>query len=177
MQKTFLMISFCLSCLIGFSQTQTAGVAVPDFGKFYRVDQPEFKTDKAQVFRVLFDMVDATAEKSQVHPFFNTAARFLNMHTDAGIPLSQLHVALVVHGGAFDAVLNDEAYMEKHGIKNPNTALIQQLTAAGAQIILCGQTAAHRGITPEKRNPDVMVALSAMTAILQLQNQDYKMIF
>jgi intracellular sulfur oxidation DsrE/DsrF family protein len=177
MQKTFLMISFCLSCLLGFSQTQTSGTAVPDFGKFYPVDQPEFKTDTKQVFRVLFDMVDATTEKTEVHPFLNTAARFLNMHTHAGIPLSQLHVALVVHGGAYDAVLNDEAYMEKHGVKNPNTALIKQLKAAGAQIILCGQTAAHRGVTPDKRNPDVAVALSAMTAILQLQNQDYKMIF
>lgn len=171
---------FFFSLLVGtslFGQTTVKGTAVPDFGAFYPVDNPEFKIDKQQVFRVLFDVVENNTDKSSPHTFLNTAARFLNMHTYAGVPLSQLHVALVVHGGAYDAVLTDAAYKEKYGINNPNTLLIEQLTQAGVQVILCGQTANARGISPELRNPNVAVAFSAMTAILQLQNQQYRMIF
>lgn len=176
MKKNFLIAGFLLALNV-FAQQPQKGTAVPDFGAFYPVENPTFTTDTHQVFRVLFDVVDANPEPAKPHRFLNTAARFLNMHTQAGLPLSQLHVALVVHGGASDAVLTNAAYKAKHGIDNPNTPLISQLKKAGAQIILCGQTAAARDITEDKRNQQVDVALSAMTAILQLQNQQYRMIF
>lgn len=173
-----LALLLCVSTVLNvFAQQPQKGTAVPDFGAFYPVENPTFTTDTHQVFRVLFDVVDANTEPGKPHRFLDTAARFLNMHTHAGLPLSQLQVALVVHGGASDAVLTDAAYKAKYGIDNPNTLLISQLKEAGAQIVLCGQTAAARGISEDKRNQQVDVALSAMTAILQLQNQQYKMIF
>lgn len=175
--RKLILLYFVTSVINVFAQQPLRGEVIPSFGFFYPVENPSFPTDTHQVFRVLFDVVDANSEPNKPHRFLDTAARFLNMHTQAGIPLSQLHVALVVHGGAFDAVLTDEAYKTKHGIENPNTLLISQLKNAGVQIILCGQTAAARSITEDKRNPQVDVALSAMTAILQLQNLQYRMIF
>ena len=178
MKKLFLTLG--ILC-IAFQTTQAqnkpiAGTAVKDFGKFFPVENPSFKTDFTQHFKVVIDVQEASPKPEEIHPLLNTAARYLNMHTWAGVPLKDLHVALVVHGGASDAILTDEAYQAKHGVVNPNTLLIEQLSQAGVQLILCGQTAGARGITDQNRNAHVQVALSALTAIVQLQNQGYQLI-
>ena len=50
----------------------------------------------------------------------------------------------------------------------------EELTAAGVQIVLCGQTAAARGIDRGRLQPGVKVALSAMTALFVFQEQGYR---
>lgn len=178
MRKLFLTLGvLCLAFQTAQGQTKpVTGTAVKDFGKFFPVENPSFKTDFTQNFKVAIDVQEASPKPGEIHPLFNTAARYLNMHTWAGVPLKDLHVALVVHGGGSDAILTDEAYQAKHGVANPNTSLIGQLNQAGVQIILCGQTAGARGITDQNRNAHVQVALSAMTALVQLQNQGYQLI-
>jgi intracellular sulfur oxidation DsrE/DsrF family protein len=73
-------------------------------------------------------------------------------------------------------VLNNETYKEKYGVDNPNFKLINQLTKAGVDVIICGQTAAYRGMNRDTVNPNVKFALSAMTALLQYQNHGYRFI-
>ena len=80
------------------------------------------------------------------------------------------------HGGAWQDVLSNEAYKEKFGVDNPNLPLINALDAAGVDVIICGQTASYRGMTKQTINPNVKMALSAMTALLQYQNQGYRFI-
>jgi len=41
---------------------------------------------------------------------------------------------------------------------------------------MCGQTASYRGVTKENSNPDIKFALSAMTALIQYQNNGYRFI-
>ena len=81
------------------------------------------------------------------------------MHAEAGMKPEQLKVAMTIHGGAWKDMLNDDAYLEKFNTKNPNTKLIKQLTDAGVEIIMCGQTASYRGVTKENSNPDIKFAL------------------
>lgn len=178
MRKLFLTLGvLCIAFQAAQGQTKPiAGTAIKDFGKFFPVENPSFKTNLTQNFKVVIDMQDASPKADELHPLLNTAARYLNMHTWAGIPLENLQVALVVHGGGSDAILTDEAYQAKHGMANPNTLLIEQLSQAGVQLILCGQTAGARGITDQNKNAHVQVALSALTALIQLQNQGYQLI-
>ena len=96
------------------------------------------------------------------------------MHANSGLKPEQLQVAITIHGGAWKDVMTNEAYKEKYGIDNPNLKLINQLTEAGVDIILCGQTAGARGLNKDNVNPQVKFALSAMTAILQYQNNGYR---
>ena len=62
-------------------------------------------------------------------------------------------------------MLDDDAYRERHGVENPNSELIRELVASGAQVILCGQTAAGRGIPTDRLADGVQLSLSAMTAL------------
>jgi intracellular sulfur oxidation DsrE/DsrF family protein len=70
-------------------------------------------------------------------------------------------------------MLDDIGYREKEGVDNPNKELIRELHDAGVRIILCGQTAAARNLPLDRLLPEVEVALSAMTALLVLQEAGY----
>jgi intracellular sulfur oxidation DsrE/DsrF family protein len=177
--KSFLPSLF--GCLlfssIVFAQTdRVEGKIISGYGETLKVADIDIKTDVSAEFKVIFDVSKSSEDKSIINKNIVTAARFLNMHADAGMGKSQLKVAMTIHGGAWQDVLNNEAYREKFGVDNPNVELINQLTEAGADIIICGQTAEYRGISKQNANPNVKFALSAMTALLQYQQNGYTFI-
>jgi len=90
--------------------------------------------------------------------------------------LSQLKVALVVHNQASKDITHDEAYKARFGVSNPNTALVEALLDANVDIIYCGQSSLTRNFPKEDLIPGVKIALSAMTALIQYQNEGYRLI-
>ena len=119
-------------------------------------------------FKVAFDIAKA-ADDGQVNRRLDTAARFLNMHAAAGVPLENINLAIVVHGGASKDLVTDE----KRGGENANADLIAALIEAGATIELCGQTAAYYDIEQSDLLPGVSMSLSAMTSHALLQQAGY----
>ncbi|WP_420430813.1 DsrE family protein [Hyphobacterium sp.] len=119
------------------------------------------------VFRVAFDTASA-AEADQLNRTLVSAARFLNMHARAGIDPAQLHVAVVVHGGAVSDVAQPAP-----GENNINEALIADLLQHNVGIYVCGQSAAYYGVTTDDLLPGVVMSLSAMTAHAQLQQSGF----
>jgi len=100
----------------------------------------------------------------------------LNMHVDAGKARGQLNVKIVLHGNASYSLLQNQHYNDKFGVDNPNLGLLDALANAGVEIILCGQTAMHRNLSADRRIPTVTLALSTMTAIVQLERQGFTLI-
>ncbi len=174
MKSTISTYIFFLLPLFIFSQNQ--GKIITDYGKTYTVANPDFKTDTQNAMKVVFDVGRTFKDSTKVNPLMNTAARYLNMHVDAGASFEKLKVALVIHGSAANDILNNGKYRNKFGVDNPNSGLISDLSEKGVQIILCGQTAAYRNISKEDALPQVQFALSAMTALVQLQNENYRLI-
>jgi len=111
-----------------------------------------------------------------VKPDVEMVARYLKLHARAGVPLENMKLALVLHGGAGKGALNDEAYRKRFGVANPNTKLIQDLIGVGVQVILCGQTQTACGFHREELAPGVHVALSALTAAVTLEDEGYQLI-
>ncbi len=142
------------------------GAVVPDYGSSASVPGTEFPADTR--FKVAFDVAEAGPD-GDANPKLVSAARFLNMHAAAGVPVENMSLAVVVHGGAWKDLLTDEA----RGGTNPNARLIAELVAVGTTLELCGQTAAMRDVAQEDLLPGVTIALSAMTAHALLQQQGY----
>ncbi|TVZ27991.1 intracellular sulfur oxidation DsrE/DsrF family protein [Gillisia sp. Hel_I_86] len=176
-RSLFILISLAISTA-SFAQEAHSGEVIKEYGKIYEVSNPDFKTDTTAQFKVVFDVAKNFDNPSQPNKLIETAARFINMHRAAGIPAKNIQVALVIHGGAYPEILKDEFYNEKFPeiSVNPNAELISLLANQGVQVILCGQTAAHRKITKSEVLPEVQIALSAMTALVQLQNKGYRLI-
>ncbi len=171
----FAFLSF-VSNHLNAQTNRVEGKIIADFGETFPVLDPEIATNTNTEFKVIFDVSASSQEKNVINKYIVTAARFLNMHANEGMSPKQLKVAMTIHGGAWQDVLSDARYKENFGVENPNTKLINQLTEAGVDIIICGQTASFRGMSRADVNPNVKFALSAMTALLQYQNNGYTFI-
>lgn len=154
-----------------------AGTVFSDFGKVATVDA-DFIIPKRTEFKVLFDSVQAT-KPGEVNRTLNGAARFMNMHAEAGIAEKSMKLAVVFHGKASVDVTRQYFYNSKFKspdsseVVNANAAVIKALTDKGVRVILCGQSAAYHSIENDDVLPGVEIALSAMTAHAVLQQQGY----
>ena len=150
----------------------TAGPVFEDFGPTTPVDTT-IEIPAGTDFKIAFDIA-AGAETGKLSRTLESAARFINMHVKAGVPLENIKIAVVVHGKASEDLLGAEEYAKRReDAENPNIALIAALVDKGMRVILCGQSAAAYGISNEMLAPGVEMALSAMTAHALLQQDGY----
>ena len=170
--STLLTLTALPAAVTGQARTE-AGPVIRSAGAVYAV-QPTFTTPHDQDYRVAFDVATPASTPDRLNPAINTVARFLNMHAQAGVPRDRLSGAIVAHGRAAFELLDDEAYRARYGVDNPNAELIRELIGAGQPVILCGQSAASRGIEAGELIPGVEIALSAMTAFMVLQEDGYR---
>ena len=149
-----------------------SGPLIADFGNIASVEGALPVPADAE-FRIVFD-VSERAAPGEINRTFDAAARFLNMHVAAGVPATNIDLAIVVHGGASLDLTRPEFYAARQeGAVNANAAAIEALTAHGVDIYLCGQTAAYYEIGRGDLLPGVDMALSAMTAHALLQQRGY----
>jgi intracellular sulfur oxidation DsrE/DsrF family protein len=168
----FVLLAGTQTSVLGQAERQK-GPVIQDYGGTYAVDDPDYRMDPEMEYRVVFDITYSPEKPEELNKALETPARFLNMHVGAGKDRSTLRPVMVVHGGASYGLLKNEYYKEKYGVDNPNTDLIAQLVEAGVEIYLCGQTAAHRNLSEERRLPGIGVSLSAMTILIELQQQGF----
>ena len=176
MKNIILLFGFCTIFNCYSQNNRVEGLIIKDYGQTFPVSNPDINTDINTTLKVIFDVSQSSDDKSKPNRYIITAARFLNMHANEGMNVDQLKVAMTIHGSAWQDVLNNESYKKKYGVANPNFKLINQLTEADVDIIICGQTAAFRKMPKNTVDPNVKFALSAMTALLQYQNNGYRFI-
>lgn len=140
------------------------------------IDDPDYKTLLDQPLKVVFDIMNSPESPEALNTSIETAARFLNMHAQAGVPLEHLKVVLVVHNKASKDIITNTAYLKRYGVQNPNKKMIEALFNAGAEIIFCGQSSFSRAFPRSETIEGVQFGLSAMTALIQLQNEGYRLI-
>lgn len=158
----------------GVSEVRQTGPVIESAGPSFAVENPTFTMPGDHEYRVVWEMVDGPDEPTDVDPGYATLARFLNLHARHGVDPARIHLAAVVHGSGWHALLSDEAYAERFGgIDNPSRPLILELLANGVEIVLCGQTAGARGVDRSELLPGVDVGLSAMTALHWFQSEGY----
>ena len=158
----------------GGSGMQQAGPVIESAGPTFAVEDPTFTMPADHEYRVVWEMVDGADEPTDVDPGYVTLARFLNLHARHGVDPDRIHLAAVVHGSGWHALLNDEAYGARFDdLENPSRTLIEELLANGVEIVLCGQTAGARGVDRAELLPGVEMGLSAMTALHWFQSRGY----
>lgn len=172
-----LSAAMLLACtVVQPAQAQTdvfhPGPVIPEFGQIAAVQQ-DVKIPANTVFKVAFDVSEA-GKPGEINRTLESAARFINMHAEAGVKSENIRIAVVVHGKASVDVTNDAFYGARNdGAVNANAAAIRTLTQHGVHIYQCGQSAAAAGIAHADLLPGVEMALSAMTMHAILQQQGY----
>ena len=155
----------------GEDATFSKGPLIEEFGPHAAIDGASPIASNAQ-FNVSFD-VKKQAAAGETSRHLESGARFLNMHAAAGVKPENMRLAFVIHGAAVRDVTHNEFYRGEMNSDNSNLALIKSLLRNNVSITVCGQSAAYYGVTKDDLAPGVEMALSAMTAHAQLQQQGY----
>ena len=158
------------------AQEKKAGPVVTNFGPVWSPGQVDFPTDTKKTYKAVFDIMNSPESPDKLNTSIETIARFLNMHAQQGVPAANLKAVMVVHNKASKDLLQDEYYKQRYGVPNPNTQMIKDLMDAGVAVIFCGQSSLSRNIPKEQTQQGVQIALSAMTALISLQDDGYRLI-
>lgn len=171
-----LLLVFVFIALPCSAQEKKAGPVIAEFGKVWPIENQTYPIAVDADFKVVFDIMNSPDSPTELNKSIETAARFLNMHAQQGVPLAKMKVALVVHNQASKDIITNAAYQNRYGVDNPNADLVRQLMDAGVQFIFCGQSSLSRNFPAKETIPGVQLSLSAMTALIQLQNNGYRLI-
>lgn len=163
-RMALLLFAACATTTLAQDNLFTNGPVFTDYGPVADVDVTmPMSTDT--IIKHSFD-VSTPAPAGGHNQTLASAARFINMHARLGFPTDNVQVAIVVHG---------RAVLEMADEQSGSAGIIAALTEHGVRIIVCGQSAANRGVTTEDLLPGVEMALSAMTAHALLQQQGYSL--
>ena len=146
--------------------------ALVGVGKVHPLPQAAYQPRPDDTYSVVFSITKPAAKPGDTSPSLRNVARVVNLYASAGVPLSHLRFVVVIDGEAIDAVLDNSHYREKYVVDNPNLALIRTLRNAGIDVAACGQTLTQLG-QEGWVSPEVTLALSGFTTILNLEHQGY----
>lgn len=150
---------------------------VQGFGAIAPMPDAKERPDPKLRYRVVFSVSKAPAAPDQPNPSLEKVARFLNLLGADGIRPLPGDVAVVIHGAATPAVMDDAAYAERMKTKtNPNLPLIAALRAAGVSVRVCSQALAGNRIAPGAVDPTVEIDVSALTTMATLQLRGWALI-
>ncbi|BAW80481.1 hypothetical conserved protein [Candidatus Nitrosoglobus terrae] len=149
--------------------------AIEGFGKMHPLPQSSYQPSKNETHKAIFWLTKAK-ELKQVNLALESVARAVNLYASAGVPLGQLKFVAIISGPATATVLDNVHYKKQYGIDNPNLPMIKKLTEAGVEILVCGQAVAGNHYQYDWIDPQVKIALSGITTIIDLQQQGYALV-
>ncbi len=154
-----------------------ANPIIKNFGTVYEIEGA-VNPDPEIEYKIVVDLKTLQRDKESINPGLNNVARMLNLHGLGGVKSENLNVAVAIHGGATDVILNNEAYQRKYELDNPNLKLIDELKEAGVELYVCGQSLLARSYEHEEVNPQIKIGLSMLTVVTTYMHKGYhQMVF
>lgn len=143
------------------------------FGGIYEIPD-SVDPEQNMEYNIVIDLKTLQRDKASLNPGLNNVARMMNLHGLGGVKAEDLKVAVVVHGGATDLVINNDAYQKRYELDNPNLELIDTLKEAGVEIYVCGQSLIAREYGFDELNLQITKGLSMLTVFTTYMNKGYK---
>jgi intracellular sulfur oxidation DsrE/DsrF family protein len=145
---------------------------IKDAGRIRPLPHAALQPNKKKTYKVVFD-VKHGGKAGKVNKGLAHVARTVNLFAAAGVPQKHLHFAVIFHGPATVAVMKNAAFKQRTGTVNPNLKVISELKKAGVKLYVCGQALAETHIQHNQVDPKITIALSALTSLIELQQQGY----
>ncbi len=145
---------------------------IPGVDAMREVPRTTFVPDTKATYKFFWNHTDSAATGA-VNPGFLMVARTYNALRTDGVPAKQIKLALVIHGHATVDLMANAPYKARTGRDNPNITILQQLSKAGVDIIVCGQALFNRNVPRDDLLPLVQVARSAGYAHVLLAAKGY----
>lgn len=144
---------------------------IRDFGRV--VNLPQAAHQPRPGSKLVVDITQG-ADPDQLNSAIEKVSRFVNIYGGAGKDPASAQIAVVLHGDATLASLNDETYSARfRTTTNPNLKCLTELKTAGVKVYVCGQSLTAKGAKPSDVSRQAEVAVSALTALVNLQTDGY----
>lgn len=152
-------------------ETEFINPAIKKYGKVVKL--PNAAHQPRAGSKIVVDLTKG-GESDQLNPAVEKICRFVNIYAGAGKSSVKVKIAVVLHGDATLAVLNNETYAKRFDTKsNPNLECLTTLKKAGVKVYVCGQSLVGKGAKPSEVSPQAEVAVSALSALVNLQADGY----
>jgi len=137
------------------------------------VPLPDAAEQPAKGSKIVFDVTAGPKEAGRPVPGLERAARLLNLAGACGLKARDLEIAVILHGDATIAALDDASFQAKSKRPHHSGLLIDRLLASGVKVMVCGQSLHRNGFDPKSVRPGITVAASAVSAVVNLQSRGY----
>ena len=134
------------------------------------------KPDPSMKYKLLFNMTiwpKDSVSRRKLNEGFAEIGRIINLHVAAGVPKENLELAIVIHGGALNTYLKNEAFRKKFKTDNPNLEILKQFTDLHTRLMACGQAEIFFRIPAEDMIPEVNTSYSAQVVLSTYQLKGY----
>jgi intracellular sulfur oxidation DsrE/DsrF family protein len=159
------------------SQAQTRiNPVIKSAGTVWDVPFAIERPDPSMVYNIVIEAEREGDRPDTINWALNNVARLVNLHASAGVPRSNTHIVVAIHGGAAYSVMNNESYREKFKKDNPNLKVLQELKEAGVSLFICSQSLMARKIDRNRLVPEVVPAVSMLTVLTTYQLKGYAML-
>ncbi|MBO6572213.1 MAG: DsrE family protein [Balneola sp.] len=173
------LITFFVALIFSVASFAQKGAnpIIKNYGTIYEIEDA-VNPDSEIEYKIVVDLKTLQRDKESINPGLNNVARMLNLHGLGGVKAENLNVAVAIHGGATDVILNNEAYQKKYELDNPNLKLIDELKEAGVELFVCGQSLLARNYEHEEVNSQIKIGLSMLTVVTTYMHKGYyQMVF
>ena len=152
-------------------ETQFINPAIEDYGKV--VNLPDAAHQPRAGSQIVVDVTKG-GDRDQLNTAIEKVCRYVNIYAGAGKETAKVEIAVVLHDDATLAALSDNAYAARFGTEgNPNLDCLSAQKGASVKVCVCGQSLINKGEKPSEVSPQADVAVSALTALVNLQADGY----
>jgi intracellular sulfur oxidation DsrE/DsrF family protein len=174
--KPYLLSMLCIfSTLIASAQNKVNPV-IKSYGTVFEIPTADHKPDPALDYKIIVELTENTPKPDSLNIYLEAIATLINLHAAEGVSAKNIHLVVILRKGATYAVFGDDLYKKYFKVENPNRHLIKELTDAGVEFYVCGQTMIKRNTKEEELMPGTKIASSGLTAISTYQLKGYTMI-
>jgi len=172
--KLIIAFSFILITQAAFSQEKKwVNPIIKGYGQILELENVDIKPDPNMEYKIVIELVFDMDKPKRASFYATNVARLINLHAVGGVKKKNLHVAVVIHAAATNTVINNEAYQKKYEEDNPYLDLYKELSEAGVELIVCGQSLMMFRNETKDVVPQVKIATSALTAVSTYQLNGY----
>jgi len=148
-------------------EPQYINPTIKDYGKVVKL--PNAAQQPRDGSKIVVDITKG-GDPDKLNSAIEKVCRFVNIYAGAGKDSTKVDIAVVLHGDATLAILNDDAYSSRFETKaNPNLECLTELQKAGVKVYVCGQSLTGKGAKPSEVAGQADVAVSALTALVNFQ--------
>lgn len=153
------------------SEARYINPAIAAYGKVVRL--PDAAQQPRGGSKIVVDITQG-GDPDRLNSALEKVCRFVNIYAGAGENPTKVNLAIVLHGDATLAVLKAGAYSARFQTRaNPNLDCLSVLKKAGVKVYVCGQSLIGKGEEPSEVSEYADVAVSALTALVNLQADGY----